>query len=170
MQLSSKILIGMLLGIAVGLLLNMINDASAEPVPMIAWLVENVFDLIGQIFVITLKMLVVPLVFVSLVCGSASMGEDVKMGQVAIKTVALYLTTTAIAVSLALVIANIVDPGVGINTAEAASYSAQESPSLKQVIIDIFPTNPVLAMAEGKMLQVIVFAILVGVAHSGFDG
>ena len=164
MQLSSKILIGMLLGIAVGLLPNMINDASAEPVPMIAWLVENVFDLIGQLFVITLKMLVVPLVFVSLVCGSASMGEDVKMGQVAIKTVALYLTTTAIAVSLALVIANIVDPGVGINTAEAASYSAQESPSLKQVIIDIFPTNPVLAMAEGKMLQVIVFAILVGVA------
>ena len=92
------------------------------------------------------------------------MGEDVKMGQVALKTVALYLTTTAIAVSLALTVANIVDPGVGINTSEAANYVAKEAPSFKEVFIGIFPSNPFQAMVEGNMLQVIVFAILVGVS------
>ena len=115
MQLSSKILSGMVLGIILGLVLNALGGADPEKTPLIAWFVNNVFDVIGQIFVISLKLLVVPLVFFSLVCGSASMGEDVKMGQVALKTIGLYLVTTAIAVSLALIIANIVDPGVGIN-------------------------------------------------------
>ena len=86
------------------------------------------------------------------------------MGQVALKTIGLYLVTTAIAVSLALTIANIVDPGVGINTAEAADFIAKPAPSFKDVFIGIFPSNPFQAMVEGNMLQVIVFAILVGVA------
>ena len=164
MQLSSKILLGMGLGIILGLVLNALGGADPDQTPLIAWFVDNIFDVIGKIFVISLKLLVVPLVFFSLVCGSASMGKDVKMGQVALKTVALYLVTTAIAVSLALTIANIVDPGVGINTAEAASYVAQPAPSFKDVFIGIFPSNPFQAMVEGNMLQVIVFAILVGVA------
>ena len=164
MQLSSKILLGMVLGIILGLVLNALGGADPDQTPLIAWFVDNIFDVIGKIFVISLKLLVVPLVFFSLVCGSASMGKDVKMGQVALKTIALYLVTTAIAVSLALTIANIVDPGVGINTAEAASYVAQPAPSFKDVFIGIFPSNPFQAMVEGNMLQVIVFAILVGVA------
>ena len=164
MQLSSKILSGMVLGIILGLVLNALGGADPEKTPLIAWFVDNVFDVIGKIFVISLKLLVVPLVFFSLVCGSASMGEDVKMGQVALKTIGLYLVTTAIAVSLALTIANIVDPGVGINTAEAANYIAKPAPSFKDVFIGIFPSNPFQAMVEGNMLQVIVFAILVGVA------
>jgi Na+/H+-dicarboxylate symporter len=164
MQLSSKILSGMVLGIILGLVLNALGGADPEKTPLIAWFVDNVFDVIGKIFVISLKLLVVPLVFFSLVCGSASMGEDVKMGQVALKTIGLYLVTTAIAVSLALTIANIVDPGVGINTAEAADFIAKPAPSFKDVFIGIFPSNPFQAMVEGNMLQVIVFAILVGVA------
>jgi Na+/H+-dicarboxylate symporter len=164
MQLSSRILLGMMLGIILGLILNSLGGADPEKTPLIAWVVNNVFDVIGQVFVISLKLLVVPLVFFSLVCGSASMGEDVKMGQVALKTISLYLVTTAIAVSLALTIANIVDPGVGISTSEAANYVAKEAPSFKDVFIGIFPSNPFQAMVEGNMLQVIVFAILVGVA------
>ncbi len=164
MQLSSKILSGMVLGIILGLVLNALGGADPEQTPLISWFVDNVFDVIGKIFVISLKLLGVPLVFFSLVCGSASMGEDVKMGQVALKTIGLYLVTTAIAVSLALTIANIVDPGVGINTAEAANYIAKPAPSFKDVFIGIFPSNPFQAMVEGNMLQVIVFAILVGVA------
>ena len=164
MQLSSKILSGMVLGIILGLVLNSLGGADPDQAPLIAWIVDNIFDVIGKVFVISLKLLVVPLVFFSLVCGSASMGEDVKMGQVAFKTIALYLVTTAIAVSLALTIANIVDPGVGINTAEAANYVAKAAPSFKDVFIGIFPSNPFQAMVEGNMLQVIVFAILVGVA------
>ena len=164
MQLSSRILLGMVLGIILGLILNSLGGADPDKTPVISWFVNNVFDVVGQVFVISLKLLVVPLVFFSLVCGSASMGEDVKMGQVALKTVSLYLMTTAIAVSLALTIANIVDPGVGINTSEAANYVAKEAPSFKDVFIGIFPSNPFQAMVEGNMLQVIVFAILVGIA------
>ena len=164
MQLSSRILLGMVLGIILGLILNSLGGADPNKTPIISWFVNNVFDVVGQVFVISLKLLVVPLVFFSLVCGSASMGEDVKMGQVALKTVSLYLMTTAIAVSLALTIANIVDPGVGINTSEAANYVAKEAPSFKDVFIGIFPSNPFQAMVEGNMLQVIVFAILVGIA------
>ncbi len=164
MQLSSRILLGMVLGIILGLILNSLGGADPDKTPIISWFVNNVFDVVGQVFVISLKLLVVPLVFFSLVCGSASMGEDVKMGQVALKTVSLYLMTTAIAVSLALIIANIVDPGVGINTSEAANYVAKEAPSFKDVFIGIFPSNPFQAMVEGNMLQVIVFAILVGIA------
>ena len=164
MQLSSRILLGMVLGIILGLILNSLGGANPDKTPIISWFVNNVFDVVGQVFVISLKLLVVPLVFFSLVCGSASMGEDVKMGQVALKTVSLYLMTTAIAVSLALTIANIVDPGLGINTSEAANYVAKEAPSFKDVFIGIFPSNPFQAMVEGNMLQVIVFAILVGIA------
>jgi len=163
MQLSSKILLGMALGIAVGLILNMISDGSG-PGPLTAWVVEYIFDVVGRIFIASLKLLVVPLVFVSLVCGSAAMGENVKMGRIALKTLALYLLTTAVAITIALTLANIINPGVGIDTSVTASYVAATPPAFKEVLIGIFPTNPIQAMSDGNMLQIIVFAILVGVA------
>ena len=164
MQLSTKILVGMSAGIIVGLLFNALGGSDPAESVLITWIVENIFDVIGKIFVISLKLLVVPLVFFSLVCGSASMGEDIKMGQVAIKTILLYLLTTAIAVSIALLVANIVDPGVGINTGTIDSFEVKTAPSVKEVLIGIFPDNPFRAMVDGNMLQIIVFAILVGVA------
>ena len=151
-------------GIIVGLLFNALGGSDPDESVLITWIVENIFDVIGQIFVVSLKLLVVPLVFFSLVCGSASMGEDIKMGQVAIKTILLYLLTTAIAVSIALLVANIVDPGVGINTGTIDSFEVKTAPSVKEVLIGIFPDNPFRAMVDGNMLQIIVFAILVGVA------
>ena len=164
MQLSTKILVGMGAGIIVGLLFNALGGSDPTESVLITWIVENIFDVIGKIFVVSLKLLVVPLVFFSLVCGSASMGEDIKMGQVAIKTILLYLLTTAIAVSIALLVANIVDPGVGINTGTIDSFEVKTAPSVKEVLIGIFPDNPFRAMVDGNMLQIIVFAILVGVA------
>ena len=131
---------------------------------MTAWLVEYIFDVVGRIFIASLKLLVVPLVFVSLVCGSAAMGENIKMGRIAFKTLSLYLLTTAVAITLALTFANIINPGVGIDTAAVASFSAPIPPSFKDVLIGIFPTNPIKAMSDGNMLQIIVFSILVGVA------
>ncbi len=151
-------------GIIVGLLFNALGGSDPDESVLITWIVENIFDVIGKIFVVSLKLLVVPLVFFSLVCGSASMGEDIKMGQVAIKTILLYLLTTAIAVSIALLVANIVDPGVGINTGTIDSFEVKTAPSVKEVLIGIFPDNPFRAMVDGNMLQIIVFAILVGVA------
>ena len=173
MRLSTKIFLGMTLGIAIGALLNWLsgfeNSFSAN---LIAWLVNSVFDVVGQIFIASLKLLVVPLVFVSLVCGSSAMGVNARMGHMAAKTLGLYLLTTAVAITLALLFANMINPGEGINIATTSIYEPKPAPSVKEVLINIFPTNPVKAMAEGNMLQIIVFAILMGVAvtHSGDKG
>lgn len=173
MTLSSKILLAMVLGVALGAILNTMSAAEGSFVAnLIAWLVNSVFDVVGKIFIASLKLLVVPLVFVSLVCGSSAMGANARMGRMAGKTLGLYLLTTAIAITLALLFANLINPGLGIDMSSAASYTPKPAPSLKEVLINIFPTNPVKAMAEGNMLQVIVFAILMGVAvsHSGEKG
>lgn len=173
MKLSSKILIGMTAGIAVGAVLNMLSAAEGSFVANLsAWVVTNIFDVVGSIFVASLKLLVVPLVFVSLVCGSSAMGLNARMGQMAGKTLGLYLLTTAIAISLALLLANVINPGMGIELGDGGKFQPGPAPSVKEVLINIFPTNPVQAMVEGNMLQIIVFSILMGVAmtHSGEPG
>lgn len=173
MTLSTKILLGMVLGVVLGAVLNVLSAAEGSFIAnLAAWLVNSLFDVVGQIFIASLKLLVVPLVFVSLVCGASAMGVNARMGHMAVKTLGLYLVTTAIAITLALLLANIIDPGMGIALDAAASYEPQPAPSVKDVLINIFPTNPVKAMAEGNMLQIIVFAILMGVAvtHSGAPG
>ncbi|MDF4767075.1 cation:dicarboxylase symporter family transporter, partial [Vibrio parahaemolyticus] len=116
--------------------------------------------------VASLKMLVVPLVFVSLVCGTSSLKDLSTLGRMGGKTLAFYVTTTAIAITLALTMGTLFQPGAGADLTAASSFKSAEAPSLGQVIIDMFPTNPISAMAEGKTLQVIVFAVLFGIAIS----
>ncbi len=170
MNLTKRILLGMALGLLVGSLLNVGRGSELLPLVVNDWLqavlVEGLFDVGGQIFVASLKVLVVPLVFVSLVCGTCSLGDNHRMGAMAFKTLALYMLTTAVAIALALLVGNLVRPGDGINLLSDAVFTASEPPPLKQVLIDIFPRNPFQAMAEGNMLQVIVFSLLLGVAIS----
>lgn len=170
MSLTQRIVIAMILGLLSGALLNTIfslNILSATTAATIdGILVDGIFDSVGQIFVRSLKLLVVPLVFVSLVCGVSSLGNNSRMGAVATKTVGLYMLTTAIAIGLAIVIAVVIQPGVGIDLAMATEFVAKEAPPLKQTIINIFPSNPIESMANGSILQVIVFALLVGFAVS----
>lgn len=163
MKLSSKIILGMVLGVAVGSLFNLISGDGAQPA-VIAWLANYLFDVIGRIFIASLKLLVVPLVFVSLVCGAAAMGANTRMGRIAGKALGLYVLTTGIAVTMALLIANLIDPGVGLHMAQPSTFQAQAAPPIKDVLINIFPSNPIQAMAEGNMLQIIVFSLLVGIA------
>ena len=159
-SLTIRILVGMGAGLAVGLLLNAIGvDGVLED-----WLVDGLFDVVGQIFLASLKLLVVPLVFVSLVCGTAALEDIAKLGRIGARTVALYLCTTAVAITLALLTALVVRPGAGFDLETEARFSAVKPPSLKEVLIGIFPSNPVEAMAEGHMLQIIVFAGLFGLA------
>ncbi|WP_017630136.1 dicarboxylate/amino acid:cation symporter, partial [Vibrio sp. 624788] len=129
-------------------------------------IVNGLFEVGGQIFVASLKMLVVPLVFVSLVCGTSSLKDLSTLGRMGGKTLALYIGTTAVAITLALTIGNLFQPGAGADLTAASSFKSADAPSLGQVIIDMFPTNPIQAMAEGKTLQVIVFAVLFGIAIS----
>ena len=170
MSLTNRILLGMLGGILLGSLLNLIGHGSSLEPGLRRFiedgLVNGVFDVVGQVFVASLKLLVVPLVFVSLVCGSSSLGDSARMGPIAAKTLLFYLATTAIAVSAALGAAVLIRPGSGVKVDSGASFTPTDPPPLKEVLINIFPDNPVQAMAEGEMLQIIVFALLFGYALS----
>ena len=172
MSLTKKIFIAMAVGILFGSLANIV-----APLPYQS-MIENIvffglFDLIGKIFIASLKLLVVPMVFISLTCGAASLGSHGNMGAMAGKTIGLYLMTTAIAISIALSLALLIEPGkqggFTVQAVNESTYQATPAPPLKEVLINIFPDNPVKAMAEGNMLQVIVFAILLGIAISRSD-
>ena len=169
MSLTKKILIGMGLGLALGVLLQITDLVTNALVS--SYFLNGVIDAGGKIFVTLLKMMVVPLVFVSLVCGARSLGATGSVGRLGGKTIGLYLLTTALAVSFALILALLVDPGLSAGDEQNATlsydaYQAKEAPSVKDTLINIFPANPIQAMAEGKMLQVIVFALLLGLALS----
>jgi Na+/H+-dicarboxylate symporter len=127
-------------------------------------LIDGLFYVGGAIFMASLKLLVVPLVFVSLVCGIASLDDISRLGRIGGKTLCLYLATTAVAISLALIGATLVRPGEGLALPSELTYTATDAPDLAQTLINIFPTNPIKAMAEGNMLQIIVFACLFGFA------
>ena len=109
-------------------------------------------------------MLVVPLVFCSIAVGVTSLGNIALMGRVGLKSLIIYLVTTAIAISLALICAMIVTPGEGLEIQSTGAFVSKEAPSLSSVITSIIPSNPILALAEGEMLQIIFFAILLGIS------
>ena len=162
MSFTQRILLSMLAGILVGAVLN----ASAEAWPSVnAFLVDGLFYVVGAVFLALLKLMVVPLVLVSLVCGVNAMGDLKTIGRIGAKTLGLYLVTTALAVTVGLILASAAAPGEGFEMEGAiAEEAVREVPPLVEVLIDIFPENPVQAMAEGQMLQIIVFALLFGFA------
>ncbi len=161
--LTRQIIIAMLAGIVLGVLINQIG---ASPW-MQTMIVDGLLHVVGSVFVAALKMMVVPLVFVSLVAGGISLSDIKSLGRIGAKALGLYLATTAIAVTIALMIAGTVGPGQGFDAGQTeAVFKGKEAPPLTQVLIDMVPTNPIAAMAEGNMLQIIVFALLFGVAIS----
>ncbi len=170
--LTARIVIGMAAGILVGFFFKWLLAGQDErmlyllgmDIPLKALFVDGIFHIGGEIFIASLKMLVVPLVFVSLVCGTCSLSDTTALGRLGGKTIALYLVTTAIAISLAIFAALLINPGMGVEMQSDASFNLSEAPSLSQVFIDIFPSNPIESMAKGNMLQIIVFAVLFGVA------
>jgi len=162
MTLTSKILIGMIAGFVLGIFFNSLNLSDTNPVNL--YLVDGFLDTGGQIFLSLLRLMVVPLVFFSLVSGVASLENNMNLSVIASKTLGLYLFTTAVAISLGLIFAILLEPGIGLNLTTDSNFISPEKPQLKDVIINIFPTNPVKAMAEGNMLQIIVFSIFFGAA------
>lgn len=168
LSLTVRIFIGMIAGAVAGLLLNAVFGESGDlviaGVSLNDNLVDGLFGALGQIFIASLKMLVVPLVFISLVCGTSSLSEPSKLGSLGGKSIGLYITTTAIAISTAIIAALMIAPGEGLNMTTEATYSAKEAPALSQVFVNMFPSNPIASMAQGNMLQIIVFAVIFGVA------
>ena len=171
MSLTSKIIIAMLSGIVFGSLIKLTNDIGwLGPLGVFFFydlLANGLFDVIGKVFIASLRLVVVPLVFISLVCGISSIASTAQLRSISLKTIFLYLLTTALAISLALFCAILIEPGANLNMALPQSFIPPDAPGLKEVIINIFPTNPIAAMANGNMLQIIVFAILFGIALKG---
>ncbi|MEW6991089.1 dicarboxylate/amino acid:cation symporter [Colwelliaceae bacterium 6441] len=171
-SLTTRIVIGMVSGILLGFLLQkLMPNGSDYSVPLYLFdlsirglFVDGIFEVGGQIFVASLKMLVVPLVFVSLICGTCSLKDTSKLGRIGGKAIALYLITTAIAISFAMSLAMLLSPGEGVNMTANTTFTAKEAPSLAQVFIQMFPSNPFAAFAQGNMLQVIIFALLFGIS------
>ena len=152
LSLSTKIFIGLVLGVMAGLMLQ------SSPVVATTYIKP-----LGKLFLNLIKMIIVPLVLSSLVVGSASTGDVGKLGRIGIKTLAYYLVTTAIAVILGLFLANIINPGIGLSIPVDATAEAKEVPSVIETLLNIIPTNPIQAMADANMLQIIFFALILGI-------
>ncbi len=157
-KLTRRILIGMGLGIVLGIVLRYVGNEWVQ-----TWVLGGALRALGDIFKASLSMLVVPLVFVSLFVGTASLSDPAKLGRLSVKTISLYLLTTLLAVSFALLLALLVQPGSGVAMVPA-EYLAPQAPAPLDVLIGMVPTNPIRSMAEGHMLQIIVFALLLGIA------
>ena len=162
--LTSKILIGLLLGFVFGLILKQVPEGFIKNTVLL----DGVLKIIGNGFTSAIKMMVVPLVFVSLVCGTSSMGDVKRLGRIGGKTMLFYLGTTAIAIIISLVLGSTLKPGVGLDMSGIVSgeVAIGESKSLVDIILNIIPTNPIASLANGEMLQVIFFAMLLGIAMS----
>tara|TARA_B000000437_G_scaffold110109_1_gene79956 strand:- start:226 stop:1494 length:1269 start_codon:yes stop_codon:yes gene_type:complete len=158
---TQKILAAMLFGAILGIFLNNISIYNSL---INQYLSNGVFEVVGKLFVNSLKMLVVPLVFCSITVGITSLGNLSLMGRVGLKAIIIYLLTTAFAITLALIFAIFIEPGQGYEIDSSIQFSAKEAPSLSSVLTSIVPSNPILAMADGEMLQIILFAIILGIA------
>lgn len=163
MSLTIKVLVGVFLGILLGLFINL-SGLNSQDGWINTYIVDGLFFVIGKMFVNGLKMLVVPLVFFSLICGVCGIGNLSTLGRVGGKSFLLYMMTTAIAIAVAISLAVSVGLGEGMEFEEATSFTAKETPPLSEVIINIVPSNPIQAMANGDMLPLIFFSILVGIS------
>lgn len=149
MKLWAKILIGLFLGVLTGIYF-----------PSVAIFLKPM----GDLFIRAIKMLIVPLIFSSLVVGVTGMKDPKKMGRIGIKTFSMYLLTTAVAITIGLLIGTIFQPGVGVDLGSTATIKAAEPQSFSQTLINMVPTNPIKAMTEGNVLQIIIFALFFGVS------
>ncbi len=153
--LATQMFLALILGCICGLIVSAvgINPAHFKP--------------LGDVFITLIRMVVVPLVFFTLIAGSSSISDLHKLGSIAVKTLIYYVGTTAIAVTIGVIIANVVQPGVGLTiSTEGVKALNVNPPSLVKVFMDIIPLNPFDALSKGNMLQVIFFALFVGMACS----
>ena len=162
LSLTSKIFIGLIAGVICGVIFNLFVPASYVRDNII---IDGICYVIGNGFIKLMKMLVVPLVFCSLVCGASAIGDTKTLGKVGGKTIAFYLATTAIAVTVAISVAALIKPGIGLNMnmIETENVTVAEKTSAVDTLLDIIPDNPFSSLANGNMLQVIVFALIVGI-------
>lgn len=158
-NLLKRILVALAFGAFVGIVLGFFPAAVGPYV--------DYTKFFGDVFIRLLKMIVVPVVFFSIICGSASI-EPSKLGRIGIKVIVYYLLTSALAVFIGLLFANMLHPGYGFEVVGSAAAKAKisEAPALNQILLKMIPTNPITALANGDILPIILFAIFFGFAVS----
>ena len=160
--LTNWILISLAAGIAMGIIFSV---TMSEGSPVYEFLVEGVFYVLGQWFIRLMQMLVIPLVFCSIVCGAVSMSDPKLLGKVGGGTILMYLCTTGLAVSIAIFLTQIAQPGIGLDMESIVAVepdATSTDQTFAQSLINIIPTNIIAAMNDGVMLQIIFFALLLG--------
>lgn len=162
LSLTTWILVSLIAGIVVGLIISFIvSDGSAFDL----YVTDGVFYVLGQWFIRLMQMLVIPLVFCSIVCGAAAMSDPKLLGKVGVGTIVMYLLTTALAILIALGLAGLVEPGIGLDLSAvvmADTTSTATEVSMADTLVNIIPTNIIAAMNDGTMLQIIFFALVLG--------
>ncbi len=163
--LTTRIFIALLLGALAGVILHYAVPSGHIKDEII---INGIFYVVGQGFIRLMQMLVAPLVLCSLICGSMAIGDTKKLGQVGVRTLIFYLITTALAITVALSVANLINPGMGldissIKSATDVTTDTAQTASFSETLLNIIPKNPFTSLAEGNMLQIIVFALIVGV-------
>ena len=156
MNLSKKIFLSLGFGLILGSLFNYLNLFQGE-------VFLNFIEIPGSLFISSLKMLIVPVVFFSIVCGVSNLTNIATLGRIGSISVLFYLITTCIAITLALIFSSLIDPGVKKDVTDVGTFIKKEAPALKNVIINIIPSNIFKAFTEANMLQVIFFAVLFGI-------
>lgn len=164
LSLTTVILLSLVLGGIVGALLHTFAPGNAF---VDKYIINGVFYVLGQGFIRLMQMLVIPLVFCSLVCGAAKIGDSKTLGKVGGGIILLYLLTTTIAVSVALGISKLTNPGLGLNLsaieADSSAVGSVQRTSITETLLNIIPKNIFESLSSGDMLPIIVFALLVGV-------
>ncbi len=153
MNLSIKIFLALVLSVVVGLI------AGPDALPFIKWWIAP----IGTMFINLIKMMIVPVVFTSLIVGMTSIGDTKKLGRIGIKTIIIYLCTTAIAILIGFAVAGLFHPGIGMSMTSDAAVEVKKAPSLMQVLVAMIPANPIASMSKADILPIIIFALFVGV-------
>ena len=160
--LTTWILVSLVAGIVTGIICSAtVPDGS----PVNVYLIDGAFYVAGQWFIRLMQMIVVPLVFCSIVCGAASMSDPKLLGKVGVGTIAMYLLTTALAVIIAIGLAQITNPGIGLNMADVMQVEPKATTTdqtMADALVNIIPTNIIAAMNNGAMLQIIFFALILG--------
>ena len=160
----SKSKLGLPGQMAIGLALGALTGILIQNIPLVE---ASFFKPFGDLFIRLIRMIVVPLVFCSLVSGAASMGNAAKLGGIAVRTLVMFMVTTAIAVVIGLAVANFMQPGLGVSLpSELAKAKSVTPPNMVATLLNIVPLNPLEALAKGDLLQVLFFAIIVGFALS----
>ena len=163
MSFTKQVLISMVAGIFIGLIINFyfISYTFIE-----SFLIGDIFSTISSLFLILLKMIVLPLIFVSIVSGIISINDVSTLGRIGIKTISLYIFTTIIAISLALITSSLVNYNLGDLVMPAAPVTNIATSSNTNIILSFFPENFFSALANGNVIQVLVFAIFIGISSS----